>query len=122
MPSMNQSGMLQRGGRVVRADPALAGHRVLERVHQLVAEHVVGLGQRGADRQHDAPLEGLGDAARALAGRAADGVGLLEVGVARVEDDGLALLELVKPRMRDSRVYQRSAMRPTCSAAAFSSA
>ncbi|PYQ43668.1 MAG: hypothetical protein DMF77_09175 [Acidobacteria bacterium] len=62
---------------------------------ELVPEHVVGLGQGRADGEDDTPLEGLGDAARALAGSAAEGVGLLEVGIAGVQDDGLALLHLV---------------------------
>jgi hypothetical protein len=63
-------------------------------VHQLVAEHVVGLGERAAHREHDPALEGLGHTARPLARGAAQRVGLLELRVAAVEDDRLPLPEL----------------------------
>ena len=71
MPSMNHSGS--------RSTPVSPAHRVrarrdvvLERVHELVADHVVGVGQRPAEREDDAPLQRLGDAARALAQLARD--------------------------------------------------
>jgi hypothetical protein len=44
-----------------------AGDVELERVHQLMAEHVVGVGQRSGHRQHNAALDRFGEAARALA-------------------------------------------------------
>jgi hypothetical protein len=53
-----------QGGGIVRLrDLALPRHVVLEGVDELVPEHVVGLGQGGADGEDDAPLVGLGDAA-----------------------------------------------------------
>jgi hypothetical protein len=46
---------------------AHAADVVLEGVDQLVAEHVIGLGQRAREREHHAPFQGFGDAARPLA-------------------------------------------------------
>ncbi len=68
---------------------------VLEGVDELVADDVVGLGQRGSVRQDDPALERLGDAAHPLAQHLGDDRGLLELGAAAVEDQRLAALELV---------------------------
>ena len=110
MPSMNHSGTALSVG---------AENVVLKRVHELVANHVVGVGQRGAERQHDAALHAFGHAAGALADHRIDDVGLLEVGMAGVEDQRLAARELMREELR-SRAYQRSAMRPAVRAAASS--
>ena len=82
MPSMNQSGRRLRAGRAPAGAPGTVGHVELEGVHQLVAEHVIGLGEGAGQRQHDAALQRFGDAAGALAELAADDVGLLEVRMA----------------------------------------
>ncbi len=81
-----------------------AGHVELERVHQLVAQHVVGLGQRAGEGEHHPTLEDLGDAAGALPELPGQGVGLPEVGAAGVEDQCLAVREIVVEQPRQPRV------------------
>ena len=76
----------------------------LEGVDELVAQHVVGLGQGAGEGQDHAPLQDLGDAARPLAGRPAQDVRLLELRVAPVEDDGLSGGEGVAEHARVTRV------------------
>ena len=76
----------------------------LERVHELVADHVIGVGERTAHRQDDAPPDRLGDAARAFTDLARDGVGLLEVGMRRVEHERLASAEFVAQHLLQPRV------------------
>jgi hypothetical protein len=44
-----------------------AGEIELERVYELVTEHVIGLGEGAGHRQHDAALQGFRDAARPFA-------------------------------------------------------
>jgi hypothetical protein len=75
-----------------------------KRVHELVADHVVGVGERAAERQHDAPSARLGDAARAFAEGATDHVGLLEVARGRVEDQWLAAAQRVIEQLGQARV------------------
>ena len=70
-------------------------HVELKRVHQLVADHVIGVGQRTAEREHDAALDRLGDTASALAQLTADHVGLLEVDVRAVQHERLSSAQLV---------------------------
>ena len=80
------------------AQPASAprlGDVVLEGVHQLVAEHVVGVVIGARQRHDDAILQRLGHTAGALADEAREGVGLLEIGMVGVQDDRLGPLELV---------------------------
>jgi hypothetical protein len=77
---------------------------VLERVDQFVTQHVIGLRQRRAERQDDAAFQAFGHAARALAGLVRQDVGLLEVGMIGVEDQRLAILQLVIEDARDPRV------------------
>ena len=94
-----------RGGhRALAHRPDVPGDVELEGVDQLVAEHVIGLGQRPRHRQHDAPLEDLRDSACPLAHLAFEDVGLLEVGVAGVEDDRLPELQLVVEDLRQPRI------------------
>ena len=66
---------------------------VLKGVHQFVADDVVRVGERAGQRQHDSPPQRLGDATSPLAQLAFYGVGLLEVGVGGVQDQGLASTE-----------------------------
>ena len=73
-------------------------------MHQLVAEDVVRLRQRAADGKDDPALERLRHAPRALPGRAAQRVGLLELRMTGVEDDRLALLDLVAEDAAEPRV------------------
>ena len=77
---------------------------VLECMDELVAENMVGFGERAGERQHDAALQSFGDAARALADHAADDVGLLEIGVRRIENERLARLHLVLEDARQARI------------------
>ena len=80
MPSTNHSGNARMSGRLRQSLARIgARHVELKRVHELVSEHVIGVGERAGHRQHDAPLQRLGDAARAFADEALDGVGLPEV-------------------------------------------
>ena len=71
---------------------------------ELMAKHVIGLGQRAGERQHDAALQPLGDAACSLANRAADHVGLLEIRVRRIENERLTGLHLVLEDARQARI------------------
>jgi hypothetical protein len=87
-----------------RSPPGRRGDVELEGVHQLVAEHVVGLGEPAAERHDDAPLEELGDAAGALTDVAGHGVGLAEVRGRRIQDERLATAELVVEHAREARV------------------
>src|SRR5436190_13064132 len=66
----------------------------------IVLELFIGPGER----QHHPVLEELRDAAGALADVAADGVGLLEVRMGRVQQDRLAALELVVEHAREASV------------------
>ena len=59
----------------------LCRHVVLECMYELVAEYIVGFGQRAGQGQHDAALHAFSDASRSLADRPTDGVRLLEVGM-----------------------------------------
>ncbi len=94
-------------GRVVAAGlvgMALGHDVVLEGVDELVADDVIGLVERGAVGQDDAALGRFRDAARPLAQDLGDGLGLLELGAAAVEHEGLAALELVVEHARQPRV------------------
>jgi hypothetical protein len=48
-------------------------------MHQLMPDHVIGIRQRAAERQDDAPAQRFGDAAGAFAELALDRGGLLEI-------------------------------------------
>ena len=76
IPSMNHSG--SRWGR--SACRRGSGNVELERVDQLVSDHVIGVGERAGEGQHDAAADRLGHSARAFADVAANRVGLLEIG------------------------------------------
>src|SRR5436309_2187559 len=73
----------------------VGGHVELKRVNELVADHVISVGERTAERQHDAAPQRLGDATGALAELAVDRVGLLEVRMRRVENERLPAAKLV---------------------------
>ena len=79
-------------------------HVELKRVDQLVADDVVGVGERTAKRQHDAAAERLGDAAGAFAELALNRVGLLEVGMRGVEHERLPPAQLVAEHAAEPRV------------------
>ena len=103
MPSMNHSGS--------RSAPfwpgAMFGPRrdvELKRVDELVADHVIGVGERTAERQDDAAPQRLGDAAGAFAELALNRVGLLEVGMRRVQHERLAAAQLVREQLLEPRV------------------
>ncbi len=87
-----------------------AGHVELERVDELVPEHVVGIGERSGHGQDDAPLERLGDPPGALADQPLDGVGLPEVLAHRVEDDDLPAAQVVA---EEARKADRTSARPS---------
>ena len=65
-------------------------------MHELVTDHVIRVGERPAEWQDDAAAERLGDAARALAQLAGNGVGLLEVGMRCVKDERLPAAQLMR--------------------------
>src|SRR5882672_5421299 len=73
-------------------------------MRQLVSEHVVRLSEARRKRHDDARLDALGEAAGAFIDGAGADVGLREVGMARVEDDGLAVRERVVEQLRVARV------------------
>ena len=122
MPSMNHSGIREDPGAAPVAVARIVARDVeLKRVHQLVAEHVVGLRQRPGQRQHDAALEGLGDAAGALPDQPFDGVGLPEVRRRGVENHGLAAAQLVLEEPRQAGVPSLGHARRRSAAASASS-
>ena len=104
MPSMNQSGSAMGAGLARARRRGLRRDVELERVHELVADHVIGVGERTAQRQDDAAPQRLGDAAGAFAELALDDVGLLEVGMRRVEHERLASAQLVAEQPLEPRV------------------
>ena len=80
-----------------------------------MADDVIGVGERAAERQDDAAPQRFGDAAGALAELALDRVGLLEVGMRRVEDERLPAAQLMAEDSCSSRASQRSDMRAAMS-------
>jgi hypothetical protein len=76
----------------------------LERVRDLVPEHVVGLAEAGDEGHRNARLRPLGEAADAFARRPRREVGLREMGMARVENDRLPLVEAVIEQRGEARV------------------
>jgi hypothetical protein len=76
---------------------------VLEDVHEFVAEHVVIVGVAAGEGHHDARAQPFRHAPRALVGRIAHDVRLLEVRVIGVEHDRMPL-ELVAEGVRVSRI------------------
>ena len=76
----------------------------LKRVDDLVAEHMIGVGEAGRERQDDPPLAGVGEAAGALFDQAAVDVGLLEPAVRPVQHDRLPPGEGVLEHRREPRV------------------
>src|SRR5258705_8835870 len=73
-------------------------------MRQLVTEHVIRLSEARRKRHADARLDALGEAAGAFIDGAGADVGLGEVRMARVEDDGLAVRERVVEQLRVARV------------------
>ena len=108
--------------RIVRADRQVLGHAFrkpqrhhhrpllfsqdihLERVHELVANHVIGFGQPRRKRQHDAAPNRFGHAADAFVEEFRDHIGLRKVRVAAVQDDRLARAEGMSEHVRQPRV------------------
>ena len=103
MPSMNHSGSACSPGRSAGRAVGLRGHVVLERVDELVAEHVIGLGEAAGKRQDHAAAIALRHAAGAFADLAED-VGLLKVRMRRVEDERLPAAQLVLQQPGQPRV------------------
>ena len=68
-----------------------------------MADDVIGVGERTAERQHDAAAQRLGDAAGALAELALNRVGLLEVRMRRVEHQRLPPAQLVAEDAAEAR-------------------
>ena len=69
-----------------------------------MADDVVGLRRRCRERQHDPPPERLRHAADRFANLPFDDVGLLEVRMARVEDQRLSADQLVGENVRKPRI------------------
>ena len=87
----------------------LIGDVELKRVDDLVAEHVIGIRQARGERQDDAALAGVGEAAGALVDEAAVNVGLFEAAVRAVEHDRLPAAQRVLERHRQAA---RASVRP----------
>jgi hypothetical protein len=87
------------------SDPAaFTGNIELERVHQLMAEDVVGFRQRAAEWEDHASLQDLGHTARGFAEVALKRIGLSKVGGARVHDERLARAEVVVQQARQTGI------------------
>ena len=69
--------------------------RELEDVHQLVMEHVPELGEGARVREHHAPLRELGEPLHALGQEIGADVGLLEVLMRGIDDEGNRVRDLV---------------------------
>lgn len=67
----------------------------MECVDELVPEHMLGLSKSARERHHDAPPQRFGDTTGAFSDHRLDDVGLLEVRVARVEDERLRSAKIV---------------------------
>jgi hypothetical protein len=76
----------------------------MKRVDELVADHVVRVGERTRQREDDPPAQRLGDATGPLPHLARDDVVLLEIDRRRVEHQGLAAAELMLEEPRQPRV------------------
>ena len=88
----------QERRRAAKTDTALARQACdvkLERVNELVPDHVIRLVEGAREWKHDASLQDLRHTARGLADLPEHRVGLLEIGMAGVQDQGLSTLELV---------------------------
>ena len=92
-----------QGAAVAGADVGV-GDVVLERMDQLVAEHVVGELDRTGQRQHDTPLVGFGDTAGSLAHLPFDRRRLPEVRRAGVENERLPAAQLVVQQLREAGI------------------
>ena len=68
-------------GIVHRVAVGFAADVELKGMDQLVADHVIGIGDRSGERQHDAAANWFGDAASAFAQFFGDDVGLFEIDV-----------------------------------------
>ncbi len=100
---MNHSG--RRFGAVLAGGCARPrGDVELERMHELVADHMVGVAERTAHRQHDATPHRLGDAAGSFAELTLDCVGLLEIGMRGIQDERLPAAERVGEYPLEPRV------------------
>ncbi len=64
-------------------------------MHQLMPEHMVGFRKRSCQRQHDAPLQNLSYTAGGFANVTLERIGLPELGGTGVDDEWLAIGELV---------------------------
>ena len=82
----------------------LLGDVVLERVHELVAQHVVRVAHRLGERHDDPVLEALREPARRLREGRGRGVRLVEVRLVGIEDQRLPLVELVVEHRADAAV------------------
>ena len=71
----------------------------LKRVDELVADDVVGVGERARQRQDNPAPQRFGDAAGAFPKLSGDHVGLLEVRVGRVQDERLPAAQLVRKQL-----------------------
>ena len=96
-----------------------AGNIELEGVHQLVAEHAIGLRHRRRERHDDAPPHRLGDAANRIGHDAGHHVRLGEFGLASVDHQRLPLRELMVEHRRDPRVPALGELRRDARRAGF---
>src|SRR4030095_14633223 len=76
---------------------------VLERMHELVPEHVIRLGKSAGKRQDDAAAVALGDTPCAFADVTED-VGLLKMRMCGVQNERLPATQVVPEQPRQSRM------------------
>jgi hypothetical protein len=98
-PERQPLGAVLAGGTV-----GLLRHVVLKRVDQLVADHVVRVGEWTCEWEDDATAQSFGDAARAFPDLATNDVGLFELDVRAVEDQRLATAQLVLKQALEPRM------------------
>ena len=73
-------------------------------MYQLVAQHVIGLGQRASKRQDHTALQRLGHAPDPLVDHPGDGVGLFEVGMRGVQDHWLSAPQILTEKTGEAGV------------------
>ena len=100
---MNQSGSRSAPGSAGSAS-GLARDVELKRVDQLVADHVIGVGERPAERQHDAAAHRFGDAAGAFADARRRWRWSARSRMRRVENQRLPAAQLVVEQRVQARV------------------
>ncbi len=99
---------LDRASRVELSGQSPCQKVELERMDQLMGQHVLEVGVRAGERQDHAALGKLRDTSRPFRDQAGQRVGLLKLRVRGVEDDRLPAFELVAEQAAQTRVCSLS--------------